>query len=504
MTKQTALFDAESNMHGQAAMPFALESFWAIEPNAFARLRESLAAASPDRIAVAATPSAADTTDPGYELDGGVAVIRFEGVVSKRDSIWSRFFGGRAVTTRAAASLKAAVADPAVKSILFIVDSPGGTVDGTADLGDALFAARAQKPVVAFAEDLMASAAYWIGAQASELVGNATAAVGSIGVFSVLPDISRLAKNVGIEVNVVRSAPGKGTGTMGAAVTDAQLADVQKHVDALHQQFVGAVARGRGISIEKTVSLADGRLHVGQAAVTAGLLDRIAPLSSVLADMQASAIEPAPAFQPMANTPSAIEPGQKEDLMADATPTVTVKMDPALTQALGEIGASIKTTNERLDALAKEHADLKAKVSGVSENVVSMTTERQTLDLLERARTEVKLTTGNEKVLDPAIRAMAAIDIKKAEAFVESLPKLGKGEGSVQAAAGQGPGAAPARHRYDVMGPAACAASKDPRVQKYAEKIRWIAEQEKANGREFRTAAAAFAAYDSAHVGRAA
>jgi hypothetical protein len=98
---------------------------------------------------------------------------------------------------------------------------------------------------------------------------------------------------------------------------------------------------------------------------------------------------------------------------------------------------------------------------------------------------------------------MAAIDMKKAEAFVESLPKLGKGEGSVLAT-GKGGGAPPPRHRFDVMGPEACAASKDPRVQKYAEKIRWIGEQEKANGREFKTAAAAFAAFDSAHVGQAA
>jgi signal peptide peptidase SppA len=407
------------------------------------------------------------------------------------------------VTTRAAAAINAAVADPAVKSILFIIDSPGGTVDGTANLADVLFEARSQKPVVAFAEDLMASAALWIGAQASELIGNATASVGSIGVFSVLPDISRLAKNVGIEVNVVRSAPGKGTGTMGAAVTDAQLADVQKTVDALHQQFVGAVARGRGMSIEKASALADGRLHVGQGAVNVGLLDRIAPLSSVLANMQALASEPEPMIQPTATTPSAIEPGQKEDLMADATSTVTVKMDPALVQALGEISANLNSVNARLDILAKEHAELKAKVSGVSENVVSMTTEKQLVALLEKARVDCKLTKGNESALEPAIRAMAAVDIKKAEALVESLPKLGKGEGSVQAA-GKGAGAPPARHRFDVMGAEACASSKDPRVQKYAEKIRWIAEQEKANGREFKTAAAAFAAYDSAHVGQAA
>ena len=459
--KQPTLFEAQSDA---GALPFGFESFWAIEPGAFARLRETLASVSPDRLAALGPLSAADrasstdTLNPGYETQGGVAVVRLEGVVSKRQTLLGRIFGGQAVTTKVAAALRAADADPSVKSILMVIDSPGGTVDGTSDLADVL--AGCTKPTAAYCEDLCASAAYWIASQADTLVGGSTASVGSIGVFSVLPDVSRLAKNIGVEVNVVRSAPGKGGGTMGAQVTDAQLADVQKHVDALHAQFVSAVARGRGISVEKAAALADGRIHVGAGAVTAGLLDRVDSLASVLTGMQAAAgddetletkpddekTEPnglaaggssntttraeAPETEPRAEVKGHLT-AHKEDTMAETNPTASVT--PAQLDALAK---TLAATNERLEALAKENAALKANLDGVSGNVVAITTERETSALIAKARAEVKLTKGNEAVVEPMLRAMAAIDLEKAKAYVEhSMKPLGKGEGSLLATA---------------------------------------------------------------------
>jgi hypothetical protein len=158
------------------------------------------------------------------------------------------------------------------------------------------------------------------------------------------------------------------------------------------------------------------------------------------------------------------------------TQTVVQKPDPQLAQSVADLSA-------KYDALAKEHADLKAKVSGVEGNVVSMTTEKQTLALLEKARAEVKLTTGNEKVLDPAIRAMAAMDMAKATAFVESLPKLGKGEGSVLHAVGAGtPTTFPPRHRFDVYGPAVWGKSSDPKMHEYGAQMQWASAYEAAAG----------------------
>ena len=147
-----------------SSMPFSTASAWAMEPAAFEALRETMTTLSPERISAAAALSAAErNSDPGYDTRGGVAVLSFAGVVTKQPTVWSRIFGGKAVTTDTTRALSNAVADPAVNSILMVIDSPGGTVDGTADLADAVHEANAVKPVTAYAQDTMASAAYWIG-----------------------------------------------------------------------------------------------------------------------------------------------------------------------------------------------------------------------------------------------------------------------------------------------------------------------------------------------------
>jgi signal peptide peptidase SppA len=279
---------------------FSLESLWAMEPTAFEHLRSLVVGSSHERLA-AAVPHTAGITSPDtlYENSGGVAVIPFKGVVAKNETIWSQIFGGNAITSDLVKAVDAARIDPAVESALLVIDSPGGTVDGTSDAADAVAALNAVKPVTTYADGNMSSAAYWIGSQASRLVGSKTAHAGSIGVFSTVPDFSRMAKNAGIDVNVIKSASAKGIGTPGAPVTEDQLTEVQRLVDATHQLFVGAVSRGRG---KNMAHVADGRVHIGQAAVDVGLLDAIEPLSTTLAAMQEAA-KPKPMMEaPMPET----------------------------------------------------------------------------------------------------------------------------------------------------------------------------------------------------------
>jgi signal peptide peptidase SppA len=282
-------------------VPFSLELLWAMEPAAFVKLHDLVTNSSHERLAAAvAQPAGITSPDTPYENSGGVAVIPFKGVVAKNDTIWSQIFGGSAVTSSLVKAADAARMDPAVKSALLVIDSPGGTVDGTSDAADAIAALNAVKPVTAYADGNMSSAAYWIGSQAGRLVGSTTAHVGSIGVFSTIPDFSRMAKNAGIDVNVIKSASAKGIGTPGAPVTEDQLAEVQRLVDATHQLFVSAVGRGRGKSM---ADVADGRVHIGQSAVENGLLDAVEPLSTTLSRMQQEAKMPDPTPVPVPVAP---------------------------------------------------------------------------------------------------------------------------------------------------------------------------------------------------------
>ncbi len=128
-----------------------------------------------------------------YELDRGVAIIAIDGVIAKKMNMFTRISGG--VSTQILQKdFSAAMADPEVKAILLDVDSPGGTVDGTEDLARTIYEARqlGEKPIVAFTDGLMASAAYWIASSADRIyISGETPWVGSIGVVTSHIDYSK-------------------------------------------------------------------------------------------------------------------------------------------------------------------------------------------------------------------------------------------------------------------------------------------------------------------------
>ncbi|TAL45428.1 MAG: hypothetical protein EPN91_02120 [Salinibacterium sp.] len=259
-----------------------------MEPGARARLR---AAASGG----AGMPAGAfqrrvppeDPEDVGYETTPkGVAIIRFEGMVCKRTSFWGWLFGGVAACEQTQEALQNAIADSNVKSVLFVVDSPGGCIPGVSELAAAIFDARSVKPVNVFASDMMASAAYWIGSQGTKVYTNATSSVGFVGVVCEYVDYSRLEKNVGIENEVFVSTPLKGTGREGP-LTEEQRAEVQGQIDAIAALFTADIARGRGIPMAKAQAMADARIHIGADAVRAGFVDGVTTLAALLGEMEA-------------------------------------------------------------------------------------------------------------------------------------------------------------------------------------------------------------------------
>ncbi len=206
--------------------------------------------------------------------DNGVAVMEIVGSLTKFGSS----LGNPVGTILMRKAIRDLAQDSSVNTILLHIDSPGGSVAGTADLANAVFEASQVKTVFAFVRDVAASAAFWIASQAQQIFTNQTAAVGAIGVFSVLADFSEEAKSLGIKVHVVKSAQFKGIGVEGAPITKDQLAEVKRVMVDLHEEFVKSVAKGRGMSIDEINELADGSIQIGQKAVDMGLVDGIATL----------------------------------------------------------------------------------------------------------------------------------------------------------------------------------------------------------------------------------
>jgi signal peptide peptidase SppA len=216
---------------------------------------------------------------------GAVAVIPLRGMIAHRMGTMEESSGGMSAE-RFAAMVNAAAADASVGTILIDVDSPGGTIPGVPEAADAVFKARESKRIVAVANNMMASAAYWIASQAHELVAIPSAiepSVGSIGVFYPHKDLSAHLEKEGIRVTMIKAGKHKAEGNPFEPLTDDAKAMIQATVDAAYEQFIAAVARGRGVSVSDVrKGYGEGRALSAVDAKAAGLIDRIATMDAVL------------------------------------------------------------------------------------------------------------------------------------------------------------------------------------------------------------------------------
>lgn len=211
-----------------------------------------------------------DAADLYHVTRGGLAHIYLYGQMVKGVS---SFGGASSVQVRMA--LRTAATDDAVKAIMLHIDSPGGTVAGTASLADAVRKVNAIKPVTAQVEDMCASAAYWVASQASEIVADPGSQVGSIGTMAVVEDSSKAADRQGIKVHLVSTGAYKGAFSPGLPVTDDQLAYLRGLVEDANEHFLEAVSRGRMLAQSSLREVATGAVWDAAKAVGLGLIDAV-------------------------------------------------------------------------------------------------------------------------------------------------------------------------------------------------------------------------------------
>jgi signal peptide peptidase SppA len=218
------------------------------------------------------------------EEDFQIAVIDIQGTMTKRGSSLS----GAGSSVRLRQAIRQASVDDSIGGIVLRIDSPGGTVAGTPDLAAEVRAAAGKKPTWSYIEDLGASAAYWVASQTSKIFANdATAAIGSIGTFMALYDVSTAAQLQGIKAVVIRSGALKGAGFPGSEITEEQKAVWQDVVDKTQAEFSAGVMTGRKMTAEQVATLANGRVWLANDAKDLGLIDGISTFDGVLSDMAA-------------------------------------------------------------------------------------------------------------------------------------------------------------------------------------------------------------------------
>jgi signal peptide peptidase SppA len=206
---------------------------------------------------------------------GGVAVIPIRGVIAHRMSGMDDMSGGTSAE-RISSMLKQVAADESIGTIVYDIDSPGGTVPGVQELASQMYEMRGKKAQIAQVNDLAASAAYWLASQADEIVSIPSGTAGSIGVFTVHQDLSEALAKEGIKVDVIRAGKYKVEGNPFEPLSDEGRAFIQARVDEAYSSFVKDVARGRGVNVSDVKGgYGQGRALSAKDALTAGLIDRI-------------------------------------------------------------------------------------------------------------------------------------------------------------------------------------------------------------------------------------
>lgn len=219
---------------------------------------------------------------PAYQTVGRVALLPLFGVLAQRMNLMSEMSGGTS-TERFGAQFDAAVRDKSIKAIVLVADSPGGSVFGTQELATKIFEARDQKKVISLVDSMAASAAFWIAAQASEVVITPGGMMGSVGVIMAHQDESKAQEQAGVKTTLITSSPYKGEGDPSQPLSKEAAANVQAMVDSYHQMFVKSLARGRAVTenrVEK--DFGGGRMKLAKDAVASGMADRIGTLANVL------------------------------------------------------------------------------------------------------------------------------------------------------------------------------------------------------------------------------
>ena len=169
--------------------------------------------------------------------------------------------------------------DKSVKAIVLRVNSPGGSALASDVIWREVSLAKKEKPVVVSMGDVAASGGYYIACNANKVFANASTITGSIGVFSIVPNIK---KKICITTDRVRTGPFADMGSMDRALTAPEKMFFQSSTDSIYNTFKSRVSEGRKRNMEYVDSIAQGRVWTGTRGLSVGLVDEIGTLSDAI------------------------------------------------------------------------------------------------------------------------------------------------------------------------------------------------------------------------------
>jgi len=355
----------------------------------------------------------------------GVFVLPVNGPLMKYENC------GAPGTSNMVESLNQAINDPNVEAIVLQIDSPGGSVDGTKVFADAIKAST--KPVVAFVDGMMASAALWIGSSASEVIAStAHDMVGSIGTMIQWADFTEAYKQRGIKIHTAYATQSTDKNRMfsNASESGNYTELITSMLDPVNDSFTSSVQANRAGKIDlNKENVLTGKVYMAKEGIKHGLVDKIGSLDTAikraksLATAKQKKMETtatafpntltaakADAFELVDNTGFALT---EEHLNSIEATLVTAQTNAATQQAqVEELTSQLAEANNGMNQLQatvtteqETNAGLQAQITALTAQVVKMGGKP--------ANVAPDPAAGADPVLDPKAKFMTSADHQK-------------------------------------------------------------------------------------------
>lgn len=210
-------------------------------------------------------------------------------------------------------SLRQIGENESIEGVVLRIESPGGSVASSQELFDEVLHLRniQGKLVYVSMGDVAASGGYYIAAAADRIFANKGTLTGSVGVISTSYRVEELAKDWGIEVEVIKSGRFKDAGSMFRPMTPEEQQMFELLINNAYDQFVADILAEREEQLQAALKefddwekflfqkpaepsarefllqIADGRVYSGEQAMELGLVDEIGALNATLDELAA-------------------------------------------------------------------------------------------------------------------------------------------------------------------------------------------------------------------------
>lgn len=340
--------------------------------------------------------------------EDGIAVIHVDGALSFRSDFFTAWLGWDTYNSIEAA-FEECLENDSVKGIIFDINSPGGEVNGVADLADKIFNARGSKPygIVARTGGMMCSAAYWIGSSCEKIYTASNGTLGSIGTLCAFTNF----KDSVLETTVVVSDLSPNKAPTPNDPKGLQL--IKEELNSLTEVFIDAVARNRGTTAEDVKqNYGQGGVFIGDKAVAANLADGVMSLDDVCQEMKRQGISNGGAVM-ATNVKGAEGAAKPEAVDMEAVKAQAVADYKARVASIEDVFAGLDITGEEkagfvdggktvAEATTFALAKAKEKIKTQAEDLVKVRAE------LDEAKKKPSEASERERAIDALEKSNAA------------------------------------------------------------------------------------------------